>query len=80
MRLGGGPSLLDPFPEKPPRMHRLTYYRLSAKTMAAQERSIGLERDYLRRHYPAVLRDETVVGSWSRSRRSSVERGAELLR
>ena len=49
-RLGGGSSLFDPFPGKPPRMHRLTYYRLFAKGMAAEERSIGLERDYMRRH------------------------------
>ena len=61
--LGGGPSLLDPFPERPPRMHRLTYYRLSAKAMAAQERSIALGLEYLRRHYPGVLRDENVVGA-----------------
>jgi hypothetical protein len=63
MRLGGGPSILDPFPERPPRMHRLTYYRLSAKAMAAQERSIALELEYLRRHYPGVLRDENDVGA-----------------
>jgi hypothetical protein len=44
-------------------MHRLTYYRLSAKAMAAQERSIALELEYLRRHYPGVLRDENDVGA-----------------
>ena len=36
-------------------MHRMTYYRLSAKAMAAQERSIALELDYMRRHYPGFL-------------------------
>jgi hypothetical protein len=33
-------------------MHRMTYYRLSAKAMAAQGRSIGVEVDYMRGHYP----------------------------
>jgi hypothetical protein len=27
-RLGGGPNLFDPFPEKPRGMHRRTYFRL----------------------------------------------------
>jgi hypothetical protein len=55
MGLGGGPSILDPFAEKPPRMHWQTYYRWLHKAMAAQERSIGLELDYMRRHYPGFL-------------------------
>jgi hypothetical protein len=54
MRLGGSANLLEPFPKKPRGMHRWTYYRLSAKAMAAHERSIALESDYLRRHYPEV--------------------------
>ena len=33
MRLGGGPSILDPFAEKPPRMHWQTYYRWLHKAM-----------------------------------------------
>jgi hypothetical protein len=55
MRLCGGPSVRDPFPEKPPRMHWRTYGRLFNKAAAAQERWIALERDYLHRHYPCVL-------------------------
>ncbi len=55
MRLGGRPSLLEPFPKKPRGMHRITYYRLSAKAMTAQERSIALESDYLRRCYPGLF-------------------------
>jgi len=68
MRLGGGPSILDPFAEKPPRMHRQTYYRLLGRAMAAQEHSLGLERDYLRRHFPGVLRTRT-------SSEASLDRG-----
>jgi hypothetical protein len=52
IRLGGSANLLEPFPARPRGMHRMTYYRLSAQTMAAQERSIALELDYMRRHYP----------------------------
>jgi len=49
MRLGGAPSILEPLPNKPRRMHRLTYYRLFGKAEAAQERWTGLSRVYLRR-------------------------------
>ena len=62
MRLGGSPSILELFPDKPPRMHRRTHGRLFNKAAAAQERWIGLERDYMRRRYPGVLHDENVVG------------------
>jgi hypothetical protein len=55
MRLGGGPSILDLFPNKPPRMHWRTYGRLFNKADAEQERWIALERGYLRLHYPRVL-------------------------
>jgi hypothetical protein len=61
MRLGGSANLLEPFPKKPRGMHRLTYYRLFHKAMAAQERSIALESDYLRRHYPGLLSREIVA-------------------
>jgi hypothetical protein len=54
MRLGGSANLLEPFPERPRGMHRITYYRLSAKAMTAHERSIALESDYLRRRYPGL--------------------------
>jgi hypothetical protein len=52
-----------PFPKKPRGMHRMTYYRLSAKAMAAQERSIALELDYMRRHYPGLLSQENFAES-----------------
>jgi hypothetical protein len=61
MRLGGGRSILDPFPEKPPRMHQTTYYRLFNKAAVAQEHSIALSRDYLRRHHPGVSRNDDVA-------------------
>lgn len=35
MRLGGGPSLFEPFPGKPPRTHWRTYLRLLAAATAA---------------------------------------------
>ena len=63
MRLGGGPSILDPLPRKPPRMHTRTYDRLFARAMTAQERWIGLSRGYLRRHYPGLLTQENIAGS-----------------
>ena len=52
MRLGGSANLLERFPKKPRGMHRTTYYRLLHKAMAAHERSIALESDYLRRSNP----------------------------
>jgi len=55
MRLGGGPSLLDPLPDKPPRMHRWTYFRLVAKAIRAQERLLGLEIEDMRRRFPGLL-------------------------
>ena len=63
MRLGGGPSILDPFAEKPPRMHWQTYYRWLHKAMAAQERSIALEVDDMSRRYPGLLSQENVAES-----------------
>jgi hypothetical protein len=61
MRLGGSANLLERFPKKPRRMHRMTYYRLSAKAMAVQERSIALELGYMRRHYPGLLSQKNVA-------------------
>jgi hypothetical protein len=55
VRLGGGPSVLDPYPERPPRMHRRTYYRLLFKAIVAQERSIALDLDWLRTRYGVTL-------------------------
>jgi hypothetical protein len=63
MRLGGSANLLERFPPKPRGMHRRTYYRLLVRAMAAQERSIALESDYLRRHYPGLLSREKVTES-----------------
>jgi len=54
MRLEGGRNILKPLPGKPPRMHRLTYDRLLAQAMTAQERWIRLESGYLRQHYPGL--------------------------
>ena len=61
MRLGGGSSILDPFAEKPPRMHWQTYYRWLHKAMAAQERSLALAIDDIRRRYPGLLSEENVA-------------------
>ena len=55
MRPGGSANLLEPFPKKARGMHRQTYYQWFNKAMAAQERSIGLELAYMRRHYPGFL-------------------------
>jgi hypothetical protein len=46
MRLSGSPSLLDPLPDKPARMHRPTYHRLFGQLIAAEERSLALEIDH----------------------------------
>jgi hypothetical protein len=61
MQLGAGPSLLDPFPGKPPRMHWRTFYRLFNKAAEAQERSIALALEDLRRRYPEPNRGSMVV-------------------
>ena len=63
LRLGGSPNLHERFPKRPRGMHRWTYYRLLAKAMAAQERSIALELDYMRRHYPGFLSQENFAES-----------------
>src|SRR5215470_4820627 len=55
MRLGGGPSLLDPLPGKPPRMHRWTHFRLVAKAIKAQECALGLEIEDIHRRFPRLL-------------------------
>jgi len=63
MRLGGGRNMLEPLPRKPPRMHTRTYDRLLARAMTAQERWIGLQHDYLARHYPGLLSQENLLES-----------------
>jgi hypothetical protein len=48
MRLGGGPSLFDPFPDKPKGMHWRTYLRLRARAQAAEAFSLAsLEAKWL---------------------------------
>jgi hypothetical protein len=58
VRLGGSPSLLDPLPRRPPRMHRRTYYRLAGKAIAAQERLLGLEIEAIRRRFPGLASEQ----------------------
>jgi hypothetical protein len=62
-RLGGGPSVLDPLPGKPPRMHRWTYFRVSAAAIRAQERALGLEIDEIRRRFPGLLTQDAAAPS-----------------
>ena len=52
MLLGGGPSIVDPFPGKPPRMHWRTYGRWLDRAEQEQERWIGFSHDLLRRLRP----------------------------
>jgi hypothetical protein len=61
MQLGGGPSLLDPFPGKPSRMHWRTFYKLFNRAAEAQERSIVLALEDLRRRYPEPNRGSMVA-------------------
>ena len=58
VRLGGGPIVFDPLPDKPARMHRQTYYRLFAKAIKAQERALGLEIEEARRRFPGRFTPE----------------------
>ena len=45
IRLGGGPSLFDPFPDKPKGMHLATYDRLREAHDVAMDRSMrGIEK------------------------------------
>jgi hypothetical protein len=50
MRLGGSVNLFEPFPEKPKRMHWLTYLRLRARAEAAEHYSNELTTQWLNRH------------------------------
>jgi hypothetical protein len=52
MQLGGGPSLFDPFPDKPRGMHWSTYDRLRARAQASEARSYSFLIGSLRRHCP----------------------------
>ena len=49
MRLGGGPSLFDPFPVKPKGMHRRTYLRLQARARGAEASSLSFTDSWLNR-------------------------------
>jgi hypothetical protein len=55
MRLGGSGNLLDLFPDKPRGMHRRTYGRLQAAAIAAEERMVALDLDWLRTRYGVTL-------------------------
>jgi len=66
MRLGGRGNLVDRFPNRPPRMHRQTYYRLFAKAMAEEERLLGLEIEDMRRRFPELLPPRAAVRRASR--------------
>jgi hypothetical protein len=52
MQLGGGPSLFDPFPDKPRGMHWSTYDRLRARAQASEAHSYSFLIGSLRRHCP----------------------------
>jgi hypothetical protein len=52
MQLGGGPSLFDPFPDKPRGMHWSTYDRLRARAQVSEARSFSFLTGSLRRHCP----------------------------
>jgi hypothetical protein len=43
-------------------MHQTADNRLLARAMTAQDRWVGLSRDYLRRHHPGLSK-ENLVGS-----------------
>jgi hypothetical protein len=49
MRLGGGPSIVDPFPDKPRGMHWRTYERLRARAQVSEARSYSFLMGSLRR-------------------------------
>jgi hypothetical protein len=42
-------------------VNRATYYRLLTKAAATRERSIALELNYMRRHYPGFLNRENAA-------------------
>jgi len=54
-RLGGSGNLLDPFPGRPKGMHRQTFWRLQAAALAAEERVVALELDWLRTRFGVTL-------------------------
>jgi hypothetical protein len=78
MQLGGGPSLFDPLPDKPLRMHRRTYFRLFAKAIKAQERALGMEIDEIRRRFPGLLTQDAAAPA-PRSRRFFTARAARAF-
>jgi hypothetical protein len=56
MRLGGSANLAEPFPERPRGMHRRTFHKLFNKAADAQEHSMTLALEYLRRRNPGQSR------------------------
>ena len=57
VRLGGGPSVLDPLPRKPPRVHSRTFFKRLNQAAEAQERSMALALEDLRRRFPEQAED-----------------------
>jgi len=54
-RIGGGPALLQPLPEKPKYMHRETYERLCYQITAHEIEAVAQLRQYRQERWLPVL-------------------------